>query len=209
MVKKTIGHSLDETNAIKKSIVTVKSALSCLAYALIIVLAGVSCDPKYQSYRHGYGLKTPVEDLLNDLYDGGVIEEFWQVQDQISDYQIIVFNGLNADKVMISGNSRSAKKLHLVYNRDNEHCNVIINLKGAMAKQYICNGCDTLYNKTHPCDVVCSLCTDTPPCTKDQTKYCRICKRQFLSEKYFQNYLTLKWKGKLICQWRQVCRKCR
>jgi len=110
--------------------------------------------------------------------------------------------------VTFSGNSRSAKKLHLLYDPDNEHYNVITNLKGTMAKKYICNGCDTLYDKTHKCENVCSLCTVTPPCIKDQTKYCRTCNRRFLSEKCFQNHITLKVKDKLVVQWRQVCRNC-
>jgi hypothetical protein len=74
-----------------------------------------------------------------------------------------------------------------------------------MAKGYICNACDALYDFTHKCDNACSLCTATPPCTKDQTRYCATCNRQFLSEKFFQNHLTLKVKGRLVCQWRQVC----
>ena len=74
----------------------------------------------------------------------------------------LLFDGLNLDRAMFSGNSHSAKKLHLLYDRDNQYYTVITNLKGAMAKKYICNGCDTLYN-THKCDKVCSLCTATPP----------------------------------------------
>jgi len=199
-------------SAIKKSIVTVKAALNCLAYALIIAMARVTGDPTYQSYKDGKGLKKPVEDLLKasgaDLSNGGGFEELRRFQDHLSDNQIIVFDDLNTDRFMFSGNSHSAKKLHLIYDRDNEHYNVIISLKGAMAKKYICSGCDTLYDNKHKCDKVCSPCTATPPCTKDQAKYCSTCNRRFLSEKCFQNHLTLKVKGKLVCQWRQVCRNC-
>ena len=49
---------------------------------------------------------------------------------------------------------------------------MIIKLKGAMAKRYVCNGCDTLYDDTHKCDNVFSLCSATPPLTKNQIKYC-------------------------------------
>ena len=77
--------------------------------------------------------------------------------------------------------SISAKKLHLLNDRDNEHYDVITNLKGTMAKRYVCNGCDTLYDFKHKRDKACSLCTATPPCTKDQTKYCSTCNRRFLS----------------------------
>ena len=119
------GRSLDLQSAIKRSIVTVKAALNCLAYALVIAMARVNGDPKYQSSRHGKGLNKPVEGLLKasglDLSNGGGFEELRQFQDHLSDYKIIVFDGLNPDRVMFSGNSRSAKKLHLLYDRDNEH----------------------------------------------------------------------------------------
>jgi hypothetical protein len=60
----------------------------------------------------------------------------------------------------------------------------------------------------HKCDKASSLCTATPPFTKDQSVYCDTCNSRFLSVKCFQNDLTHKVKGKLICQWRQVCRYC-
>jgi len=106
-------------------------------------------------------LKKPVEYLLKasgvDLSNGGGFEELRQFEDHLSDYKIIVYGGLNPGRVMFSGYSRSAKKLHLLYDRNNEHYNVITSLKGAMAKKYICSGCDTLYENTHKCDEVCSL----------------------------------------------------
>jgi len=75
----TKGRSLDVMNAIQKSIVTVKALLNCLAYALIIAMARVNSEQKYQTYRDGKGLKT-VEDLLKssglDLSNGGSIKIF-------------------------------------------------------------------------------------------------------------------------------------
>jgi len=184
----------------------------CLAHALKIAMTKVNSDSKYESYRDGKGLKKPVEELLKasgvDLSNGGWFKELQQFQQYISDQKIIVFDGLYPDRVMFSGNSLSAKKLYLLYDRDNEHYNVVTNLKGAMAKRYIYNGCDTLYDYTHKCDKVCSLCTATPPCTKNQSRYCCTCNRSFRSEKCFQNHLILKVKGKLVCQWRQVCQNC-
>jgi hypothetical protein len=109
---------------------------------------------------------------------------------------------------MFSGKSVSNKKLYLLYDSDSGHYNVITNLKGAMAKRFMCNGCDALYDMTHKCDKVCSLCSATPPCTEEQGKYCDTCNRVFLSEKCFRNHVSLKVKGRLVCQWRQVCRNC-
>jgi hypothetical protein len=55
--EKTKGRSIDVLSAVKKSIVVVKAAVLCLAHALGIAIAQLSNDPKYASYRDGYGLK--------------------------------------------------------------------------------------------------------------------------------------------------------
>ena len=109
---------------------------------------------------------------------------------------------------MLSGNSISAKKLYLLYDRDLGHYSVITTLKLAMAKTYICNGCGSVYDKTQKRDKVCSLCTAKPPRTKEQTKCCDTFNRRFLIEKCFQNQVTLKVKGKPVCQCRLVFRNC-
>jgi hypothetical protein len=202
---------LDVLSALKSSIVVVRAAFLCLAHALVIAMAGVNGDPKHKSYRNGRSLQKPVEELLKvsgfDLFNSRSLEEIRQFQKYLSDCKIIVFDGLSPNRLIFSGNSTSAKKLCWLYDSDNGHFNVITNIKAAMAKRYICKGCDSLYDHTHKRDKVCSLFTATPPCTKDQTKYCSTCNRYFLSEKCFQNHLSLKMKGKLVCQWRKVCPK--
>jgi hypothetical protein len=109
---------------------------------------------------------------------------------------------------LFSGNSVSTKKLYLLYDSDAGLYNVITNLKATMAKTYKCEACDTLYDFTHKCDKNCFRCPTTPLCVKDWSRYCGTCNRWFLSEMCFQNYLVLKKKGKLVCQWKQICRKC-
>ena len=146
--EKTKGRSLDVLSAIKRSIVLVKAAFLCMAHALVIAISNVNSDPKYKSYRNGYGLNKPVEDLLKapgvDLSNGGGLEELQQFQDYLTDYKIVVFDGLSPDRLIFSGNSHWAKKLYLLYDSDNGHYNVITNIKAAMAKRHICDGCDTI-----------------------------------------------------------------
>ena len=148
-------------------------------------------------------MKKPVEDLLKasgvNLSNGGGFDELQQFQEYLPGYKIIVYDGLSPDRVMFSANSVSAKKLYLLYDEKDKHYNVITNLKAAMAKKSICNECDTLYDHTHKCDKVCSLCTASPPCTKHRTRYCATCNRRFLCQKCFQNHLTLKVKGRFVC----------
>ena len=147
LAEKAKGRSLDVLSAIKKSIVVVKAAFLCMAHSLVIAISKANSDPKYKSYRDGYGLTKPVEDLLKasgvDLSNGG-LEELQQFQDYVSDYKIVLFDGLSHDRLIFSGNSHSAKKLYLLYESDNGHYNVITNIKAAMAKRYICNACDSV-----------------------------------------------------------------
>ena len=103
-----------------------------------------------------------------------------QFQEHLSDYKIIVFDCLNPIALYLVEIPFRLRN-YLLYDRDLEHYSVIIYLNGAMAQRYICNGCDTLYDYMHKTDNVCSLCTATPPCTKDEAKYCVTCNRRFLS----------------------------
>ena len=57
-------------------------------------------------------------------------------------------NCLDPGRIMFEKILFRTKKLYLQYHRENEHYDVITNLKGALAKRYTCNGCGTLYNKT-------------------------------------------------------------
>ena len=90
-----------------------------MAHALVIAMARVNIDSKYELYRHGKGLKKPVEDLLKasgvDLSNCGGLEELEQFQDYLADYKIVVFDRLSPDRLIFSGNSHSAKKLYLLY----------------------------------------------------------------------------------------------
>ena len=210
--EKTKGRSLDVLSAKKKGIVVVKTAFLCMAHGLVIAIANVNGDQKYKSYRNGRCLYKHVEDFLKassvDLSNIGSFEELQQFQEYLSGYKILVFDALSPHRLLFSGNSLRAKELYLLYDPNNVHYNVITNINAAMAKRYICNACDTLKYYTHKCDKAYSLCTATPPCTKDQTNYCSRCNRYFLSEKCFQNNLTLRLKSKLVCQWKHVRRKC-
>jgi hypothetical protein len=116
--EKTKGRSLDVLSAAKMSTVAVKAALLCLAHALIIAMARVNGDPKYNSYRDRYQLGKPVEELLKAsgvyLSNGGGLEELQQFQECLSDYRI-VYDGMSHDTLIFSGNSLSDKKLYFLY----------------------------------------------------------------------------------------------
>ena len=132
----------------------------CLAHALIIAMAKVNWYPKYKSYRVGYSLKQPVQDQISgsgiDLTNGGGFKILEQFQDYLSNYKINVYDGLRPDRILFNG------KLYLLYDPGNY--NIIRKIKFAMAKRYVCNAYDTLYDVTDKCHKACSLCTAIQPC---------------------------------------------
>ena len=69
-----------------------------------------------QSANHtenGYLLDLPADEVLKasgvDLSNGGGLEELQHFQDYLSDYKIIVYDGLSPDRLIFSGNSVSNK----------------------------------------------------------------------------------------------------
>ena len=61
-------------------------------------------------------------------------------------YIYIIYDGLSPERVL--WRKFPFEKENLLYDAKSEHYNVITNLKAAMAKRYICNACDTLYDLT-------------------------------------------------------------
>jgi len=107
--------------------------------------------------------------------------------------KIIVFNGLNSDRVLFSGKSLSKKIVPAIW-LELWLYNVSANLKAAMVERYIYYLSDTLYDFTRKSDKACSLCTATQPCTKDDTMYCCTYKSGSWVRNYFRNIWPSKWK---------------
>jgi hypothetical protein len=69
--------------------------------------------------------------------------------------------------------------------------------------------CVTHYTTIHiPVTMLAPYVTQHHYVPKRHSKHCDTCNKSFLSEKRFQNHLILKVKGKIMRQWRQVCRNC-
>jgi hypothetical protein len=60
-----------------------------------------------------------------------------QFQDYLSEYKIIVYDGLSPERIVFTEKYLSNKKLYLLYDDDTGHYNVITNIKAAIAKRYM------------------------------------------------------------------------
>jgi hypothetical protein len=106
---KSRGRPLDKMAHLKRSIVLVIAETKCLAYALVLAKARVDNDPNYKAYVDGRmrKLRLEVQYLLEEtginLHNGGGIPELIKFQEHFSDYKIVVYTGLNCDRIMFEG----------------------------------------------------------------------------------------------------------
>jgi len=73
---------------------------------------------------------------------GGVEPELMRFQDHFKEYRIVVFGGFNCEDIYFDGQVESEKRINLVYDVVKRHYHVINNPTGAMARRYICRGCN-------------------------------------------------------------------
>jgi len=171
---------------LKTSIIEVKAEVNCLAHALIIAIARVGKDSKYDSYRRGWKTRPVVRDLLEttgiDLASVGGITDLARFQEHFREYKIVVYEGLRCDNIMFEGRVESVKRVNLLYDDVERHYHVITNLSGAMAKKYVCKACNKSCRSdvTHVCDQTCSNCATSPPCALGGIP-CEKCNRHFRS----------------------------
>jgi len=152
----------------KQNIVEVKAEQNCLAHALVIATAKVDNDPNYKANRQGGKIRPVVQTLLEvigiDLSNGAGILELVRCQEYLRKYKIIVYHGLSCEDIMFEGQVDSVKRINLLYDEVERHYHVITNLTGAMARRYVCKGCNKARTSdvTHACDQTCSDCLVCP-----------------------------------------------
>ena len=101
-----------------------------------------------------------------DSKKGGGIAELTRFQEHFHEYKIVVYSGLNCDGIMYQGHVESEKCVNLLFDAVIHHYHFIASLTGAMAKRYICEGCNKgcKYGLVHTCEQICSDCMVHPPC---------------------------------------------
>jgi hypothetical protein len=199
-VKMPIGHGkitskgrpLEIMVHLKKSIVQVRAEGNSLAHALVIAKAKVDGDPNYNSYRRGCNRRPVVDSLLETtcivLSLGGGVPELIRFQEHFKEYRIVVFGGLDCEDIYFDGQVEYEKRINLVYDDVQRHFHVINNLTGAMARQYVCRGCNKGCQRAtaQKCGEKCSDCKSIPPCIYSEERVpCESCNRSFRSRPCF------------------------
>jgi len=200
---------------LKKSIVKVRAEENCMAHALLIAIARINKDPKYESFRKGCKIRPAVQNLHEttgiNLDRGEGIRELEQFQDHFKEYRIVVYANLNSEATYYDGHVDSEKRINLLYDDVEHHYRVITYLTGAMAKRYVCTACNRgcKSDVLHICDEKCEACMSVPPCQFTGLRIpCEACNRNFRSQTYFDKHKTNRLRGKTVCERKRNCATC-
>ena len=137
------------------------------------------------------------------LDNGGGIPELERFQDHFRQYKIVVYTGLNCDKIMFEGCVESTERLNLLYDEVTRNYHVIGNLTGAMARRYVCkaSGKGCRRDVTHTCDQTCSNCMAIPPCVATGVRIpCAESERLFRSHTSFSSHKRRIGNKRSVCE---------
>ena len=125
-----------------------------------------------------------------DLKNGAGISEITKYQDHLHEYKIVVYSGLNCESIMYQRHVDFDKRINLLIDEVTQQYHVISNLKGAMAKRYVCEECDKCKNGVaHTSEKTCSDCMLRPLCISTRPRFsCDLWNRHFTSQTCFDNH---------------------
>jgi len=105
----------------------------------------------------------------------------------------------------------SPKRLNILNDDVERHNHVIAKLTGAMAKKYVCKGCNKACKRdvAHVCDQTCSDCMVSPPCAFAEVRIpCDDCRRHFRNTACFTKHKLRASNRKSVCERKRCCEMC-
>jgi hypothetical protein len=127
------GRPLASIVNLKSSIVEVGAEENCLAHALIIAITRLNYDPNYKALRQGRKIRPVVDQLLEtsiNLKNGAGLAELTKFQEHFHEYRIVVYSGLNCERIMYQGHFDSDKCINLLFDEVTQHYHFIAKLQG-------------------------------------------------------------------------------
>ena len=204
----------------KKSVILINNRDDlCLARALVVSIARIEKDPRYDEIRdarrriqriRAYDL----HQAANVPLGPGGLDEVKLFQHYLVQYQIIVVSG-DQDNAIIyppepPTNPNPEKTIYLYYQAN--HFDVITKLPGFLNKNYFCHRCHKPYDHTadHFCKGMCRLCRGFGCVIQDNGMTCHDCKRFFKNQACYDRHKqqSINGGGRTVCQVIRKCPKC-
>ena len=192
----------------------------CLARALVVSIARIENDPRYNSIRDSRCVIQ--RERAFDLHEAANVplgpcglKEVDLFQQYLVNYQIIVVSGEQNNTIIYPheppANPNPEKSIYLYYQAN--HFDVITSLPGFLKSHYFCHTCYKPYDVTadHLCDGMCRSCRGFGCVIQDNGMTCNECDRLFKNQVCYDRHKQepINGGGRTVCQVIRKCPKCK
>ena len=205
----------------KGSVITINNKDDlCLARALVVSLARIEKDPRYDLIRDS---RRPFQrERAFDLHEAANVplgpcglNEVELFQQYLVNYQIIVLSGDQDNNIIYPyqppANPNPEKSIYLYYQAN--HYDVITSFPGFLNRKYFCHVCHKGYDHTtdHLCIGMCHMCRGFGCVYEDGGITCDECDRLFMNQVCYDRHKQepIDGGGRTVCEAIRKCPKCK
>ena len=197
----------------KGSVITINNNDNlCLARALVVAVARIEKDPKYDQIRKSnmnIQLQRAMElhRAANVPFGPCGLDEVDLFQKYLTNYEITVVSGDYNDSIIYPPKPTDKQPIYLYLH--NKHFDVITSMPGFLSTNYFCHQCRKTYCKTtdHLCPAMCRSCRSFD-CVLEEWIECNECNRMFKSRACYAHHKEPLPGGRSVCQTIRKCEKC-
>ena len=202
----------------KGSVITINNDDNlCLARALVVSVARIEKDPKYNQIRQSnknIQLQRAMElhRAANVPLGPCGLEEVELFQQYFTKYQIIVISGDHNDSIIYPPkppNTDEKQSINLYFH--DKHFDVITTIPGFLSRRYFCHRCHKMYDHTsdHLCGAMCRSCRAFGCVLEGDGIVCNECDRLFKNQACYDHHKEpMNNGGRSVCEVIRKCEKC-
>ena len=203
----------------KKSVIPINNTDNlCLARALVVSIARIEKDPKYDQIRKS-NKNIQLQRAL-DLHRAANVplgpcgmDEVKLFQHYLTNYQIIVVSGDHNDSIIYPPqpppNPDEKQSIYLYFHAN--HFDVITSIPGFLNRSYFCHRCHKSYSNTadHVCPAMCGSCRAFGCVLEGDGIVCNECDRLFKNQACYDHHKEpINGGGRSVCEVVRKCEKC-
>ena len=203
----------------KKSVICINNKDDfCLARALVVSIARIEKDPKYEQIRKSDNYIQL--DRALDLHVAANVplapcgmNEVKSFQNYLTNYQIVIVSGDHDNSIIYPPQppGTDEKPIISLYLHDN-HFDVITKLPGFLSRSYFCRRCHKAYSNTtdHLCPAMCGSCRAFGCILEGKGIECNECDRVFKNQACYDRHKNepINGGGRTVCEVIRRCEKC-
>ena len=201
----------------KGSVITINNDDNlCLARALVVAIARIEKDPRYDQIRRS-NTNIQLQRALELHRAANVplgpcgLDEVKLFQKYLTNYEITVVSGDCNDSIIYPPESTDDDNVTPLYlYLHDKHFDVITSMPGFLTTCYFCHQCRKIYCKTtdHLCEAMCTSCRAFGYVIEGDGMICNECERWFKNRECYTHHKEPLPGGRSVCQTIRKCKKC-